>query len=252
MLKRSGIIFVFLLLTISYAQRPTTGRLWSYFNFTGLISKQLAFVVMPGFRYEFSRDEENNGTAKKTYFYELLTGPVYIVKGNCWTLKLPVWYYYMGFPISAQDDYFYSHNIELLPIIEFRKNRFTLSSRTIFHNTVYASIYETAHDRKGYGLVIREMIKASYSLNDDIELLVAEEPFFGVIEDSEAEVHGLGYWQKGFRMNRIYAGGTIRMSKYFSISPQYVFETNYDSDGQLASINHYLFITLSYALKLFD
>jgi hypothetical protein len=252
MSKKSGVLFFFFILTLSFAQRPIAGRLWTYVNFTGLLSNEFAFVIMPGFRYEFSRKDENNGVAKKTYFYELLTGPVYIIKIKDWILKLPVWYYYMGFPVAPQDDYFYSHNLEFLPIVEFRSSDFTFISRTIFHNTIYASIYEQGGDRKGYGLVIREMFKICYQLSDRVDILIADEPFFGVIEDSEASIHPLGYWQKGFRMNRLYAGCNIRMTKHLSLSPQYVFETNYDTNGQLDAVNHYLFLTISCAVRFFE
>jgi hypothetical protein len=207
---------------------------------------------MPGFRYEFSRKVENNGAARKAYFYELLTGPVYIIKNDPWIFKFPVWYYYMGFPVVLQDDYYFSHNMEFLPTVEFHSSDFTLISRTIFHNTIYASIYEQEKDRKGYGLVVREMIKVSYRLSNNVNLLIAEEPFFGVIEDSEASIHPLGYWQNGFRMNRLYAGCNIRISNHLSLLPQYIFETNYDTDGHLDAVNHYLFLTVAYTLKFFE
>lgn len=252
MAKRSCVLGFFLLLTFSFAQYPTTARFWGYANCVGLISKNFTFVVMPGVRYEFKRSDEYDTPAKKMYLYELLTGPVYIIKSNAWIFKFPLWYYYMGFPVSGQDDYFYSHNLEFLPIIEYRFGDFTMCSRTIFHNTIYASVYETSSEKRGYGLVIREMLRFSYRLSENIEILVAAEPFFGVIEDSEAAAHPIGYWQNGFRMNRLYIGSNIRLTKFLSLSPQHIFETNYDTNGHLNGVNHYIFITLSYAVKLFE
>jgi hypothetical protein len=251
-MARKYAFLVFLFVTICFSQQPSAARLWTYANCTGLLSKNLAFVIMPGMRYEFLRRDDIADKAKNVYFYELLAGPVFIMKHKAWTLKLPFWYYYMGFPIAAQDDYFYAHNLEFLPIIEFRKNDLTFISRTIFHNTVYATVYEEDDDRKGYGLVIREMFRVDYHLNDNIVLVLADEPFFGVIEDRDALVHPLGYWANGFRMNRVYAGCNVQLNKHLSFSPQYVFETSYDTDGQLDAVNHYLFLTLTYVLKLFN
>jgi hypothetical protein len=41
------------------------------------------------------------------------------------------------------------------------------------------------------------------------------------------------------------------LTPFLSFSPQYVFETNYDYDGHLAAANHYVYVTLSYTVKLF-
>lgn len=67
----------------------------------------------------------------------------------------------------------------------------------------------------------------------------------------EASPNPIGYWQKGFRMNRIYAGCKFNFTPFLSFSPQYVFETNYDYDGYLSAVNHYAHVTLSYTVKLF-
>jgi hypothetical protein len=241
---------VLLLCTSLYTQQPTTARFWGYANVTGVLAKSWAFVIMPGVRYEFARSDDVGSPAKKLYFTELLTGPVYVLRHQCITFKLPLWYYYMGFPVSGREDNFYSHNIEFLPIIEYRLDRLKLTSRTIFHNTVYASIYETDALRNGYGLVVRQLFRADYGINNTLSITAAEEPFFGVIEDSEASPHVLGFWPGGFRMNRLYVGIGFQVSQVLNISPQYVFETTYNDEVELTGINHYLHVTITYTLKM--
>jgi hypothetical protein len=83
-----------------------------------------------------------------------------------------------------------------------------------------------------------------------ITAIAGEEPFFGVIEDAEAPPHPLGFWEQGFRMNRIYAGFSVRPVKRLSISPQYVYETTYDSEGHVSATNHYFFLTIAYVLQV--
>jgi hypothetical protein len=237
-------------LCMVFAQQPVTGRVWSYINCTGILTSRWAYVMMPGFRYEFARDDAQNSDTKKMYFYELLTGPVFITRANRLTIKIPFWYYYMGFPVAGTDNYYYSHNVELLPIIEYRSNRVLFTSRTIFHNTVYASVYETDEMRKGYGLVVRQLFKLEYFLNPGLSVVCAEEPFLGVIEDGQAPAHALGYWQRGFRMNRIYLGMGIKLNQALNISPQYVFETTYGESTELTGINHYLHVMLTWVVRL--
>lgn len=232
-----------------YAQHPTTGRFWGYANMTAVLAKNWALVIMPGMRYEFARSDDPGSPAKNLYFTELLTGPVYVRRHKDLVFKLPVWYYYMGFPVSGTEDHFHSHNIEFLPIIEYRMGKLKVTSRTIFHNTVYASIYETDALRNGYGLVVRQLFRADYGLNDMMSITAAEEPFFGVIEDSEAPAHVLGFWHRGFRMNRVYLGIGLQVSQ-FNISAQYVLETTYGDETELTGVNHYVHVTISYTLKM--
>ena len=236
--------------SITFAQTPVAGRLWSYGNITGVINKNLVWVAMPGLRYEFSRHDSLASPTKDLYFIELLTGPTYSFHIKQASIKLPLWYYYMGFPIKAQDRYYYTHNIEFLPIVSYSFHTFTITSRTILHNTVYASVYDTNAQKSGYGLVIRQLIQVNVALSPHMRVTIGEEPFFGVIEDTEAMPHPLGYWQKGFRMNRVYAGFAIKLLSYLTISPYYVYETTYDSEGHLSGTNHYAFIVLSYVFKV--
>lgn len=231
------------------AASATTGRFWTYFNLAALVSNNWSFVAMPGVRYEFARtDDALLRPRKEFYFYELLIGPTYARTWGRFSMKLPFWYYYMGFP--SKDAYDFSHNIEFLPIFNFRAGKILLTSRTIFHNTVYASVYETPELRKGYSLVIRQYFEMAYGLNQRLSLQLADEPFFGVLEDSEAPPSAIGFWPTGFRLNRIYAGLKFQVTPYFSLAPLYVFETAYD-EGRVTDTNHYIFLSFNYLLKLF-
>lgn len=252
---RKIIILLYLIMcvsTVHAASYPRGGRIWTYANLTTVLSPDWAVVVMPGCRYEFARsDPFRNVSAMRFYFLELFAGPVYTITFTpSFRLKLPLWYYYMGYPIYDTDDYYYSHNIEFLPIVELNTQKLTFVNRTIFHNTVYASIYETDELRRGYGLVLRQMLKLDYKLNERYSIFAAEELFWGVIEDKEAPPHTLGYWAHGFRMNRLYTGVNIRLTPNFLISPQYVYETLYEQ-STVVSENHYLFCTFTGIVKLF-
>jgi hypothetical protein len=237
------------LLTIPrFGAGATTGRFWSYFNAISIFNQNWSLLIMPGIRYEFARSDALVRPKNEFYFYELFTGPTYTKTWNRFTMQLPIWYYYMGFP--SPDAYAYSHNIEFLPIFIYRWERFSLTSRTIFHNTIYASVYETSAQKKGYSLVIRQLLQLGYTINQRFSMLLAEEPFFGVIEDDGAPPSPIGFWSKGLKLNRLYAGFQYKITPAIVISPHYVLETAYDA-GKLTDTNHYLFVTLSYTHKFF-
>jgi hypothetical protein len=241
---------IFLLAVPHPGASATTGRVWSYLNLTSIISPNWSFNIMPGLRYEFTRtDDPSLRPNKEFYFYELLTGPTWTKRCGRITLRIPLWYYYMGFP--SPDEYFYAHNIEFLPILSYRSGKLGLTSRTIFHNTIYASVYDTSKLKTGYSLVIRQLLQVAYSVDQQWSIMVADEPFFGVIEDEEAPPSAIGFWPKGFRLNRLYAGFQYRISPRIAITPQYVLETAYD-DGSRTDTNHYLFVTFSYAFSFCD
>jgi hypothetical protein len=233
-----------------FAQTPTSARIWMYGNLTTVMHPNIAYVIMPGFRYEFARDDEMGSEEKGLYFYELLTGPVFGVRLKNSSIKLPLWYYYMDFPVRSSDDHYFSHNIELLPIITLRCKPVVITSRTIFHNTLYASVYGEDTLNSGYGLVLRQLVRLDIPISKAVIATIGEEPFFGIIEDAQAPPHPLGFWERGFRMNRVYIGCIIRPFDRLSVSPQHVYETTYDSEGTLTARNHYFFLTISYTLQL--
>ncbi len=249
----------------SFAAVPTTGRTWGYFNLTTLLSPNWAFVVMPGHRYEFSRSNDPNQSEIKTYFYELFAGPVYVTKlSKNLKLKLPLWYYYMGFDFAnhnakgAIGDYLYSHNIEFLPILEYKYKNFVFMNRVIFHNKIYAKnkIYDAADVNSGFSMLIREKFQITYILNKSLGFILADEIFIGAVEDSDTKKMPQGepfFALQKFNKNRLYVGMFYKFTPFLSIVPQYVYETNYipKEDYKLKDKHHYINVTLSYVLKLF-
>ncbi|HSV98021.1 MAG TPA: DUF2490 domain-containing protein [Spirochaetota bacterium] len=249
------------------AKAPYTGRTWEYVNVTMLLSPNWAFMVMPGHRFEFYRGADSKSSAKETFLWEFFAGPIYIHKFESFTFKLPLWYYYMGFPVDGNDgkpkvageDRFYSHNIEVVPIFEFSVDALKVTSRTIFHNKVYAdnNIYVTENQKKGYSLLIREMIMLEYALTPMFSLLLGNEVFVGVKEDGGTKDLGrIGepfYERNGFSENRLHAGFNVKFNPTLSLSPQYIYNTTYkpESGYRLTSRNHYIMLTLNYVLKLY-
>lgn len=255
------------------AKAPYTGRTWEYVNVTLLLSPNWAFMVMPGHRFEFYRGADSTSNAKETFLWEFFAGPIYIHKFESFTFKLPLWYYYMGFPIDGDDkkpkvpgnDRFWSHNIEVVPIFEFNVDALKVTSRTIFHNKVYADnrFYTTANQKKGHSLLIRQMLMLEYALNPMFSLLLGDEIFVGVKEDGgtndirkpngDRNIGEPLYERKGFSENRLHAGFNVKFSPALSLSPQYVYDTTYlpESGYRLTSRNHYIMLTLTYVLKMY-
>jgi len=251
------------------AEKPYTGRTWEYVNVTLLLSPNWAFMVMPGHRFEFYRGADPKSDAKETFLWEFFAGPIYIQKFESFTFKLPLWYYYMSFPWDgddkkpkdSDDGRRWSHNIEVVPIFEFNVDALKVTSRTIFHNKVYAKneLYTTANQRKGYSLLIRQMLMLEYALNPMFSLLLGDEIFVGVKEDggtknlSEVKIGEPFYERKGFSENRLHAGFNVKFNPALSLSPQYVYDTTYlpESGYRLTSRNHYIMLTLNYVLKLY-
>jgi hypothetical protein len=230
------------------ADPPKAARGWAYANLLTMLSPEWGLFAMPGVRYEFSRSA---GPEKRHYFDEFFVGPMYVRKSGKLTFKMGLWYYFMGYPNRATGDFNWSHNVELVPQIDYRLWRFTLTNRVILHNTFYASVYRPLRQRAGWGTVLREMVQATFWATEGFGITAADEPFFGVIEDADAKPNAIGYWPHGIGLNRVYAGVTWKIDKAVTLTPQYVYETSYDTKGTLTGINHYLFTTLSWALKAY-
>ncbi len=233
----------------------TEGQLWLYGNITGVVTPSWAYTVMPGIRYEFADSLEDAGGVT---MYELFTGPMFTHRFGQLRFRLPLWYYYMGFPISATNDYFDSHNLELIPMLDYSWGRVTLSSRSIFHNKLYAdnSVFATESQRNGYSLLLRQMLQVSYALSSTLAVTLADEVFVGLVEDEETNDMARGepfFEREGFSMNRVYAGASVTIVPGISVAPQYVLETHHDpdNDSELTRVRHYLFVTLNGVVNLF-
>ena len=255
--------------TNANAAVPTYHRTWTYLNCTLLLSPNWAWTIMPGHRYEFFDDTQVDDEGRGNQFYEFFTGPIFITKLNDnVTFKLPIWYYYMGFPNIAQkpatrrdNDYFYSHNLEVVPIFEVRLGSLTIANRIILHNKLYANnaVYTEEAQRRGWSLLMREMVTLTYSLTDSFALTMGDEVFIGLVEDRGTnEIRGAAigepfFEQNGFSMNRFYAGFIYKFTPFVNVVPQYILETlhNPSDDYEFYKKGHYLFVTINYALKLY-
>lgn len=271
-----------LLATAQVAQAADTqaeqeGRAWFYGNFTAALTPHWSFTVMQGLRYEFARWDAIKGPAgnapesRDFYLTETFVGPNYTHKIGNLTLKGSLWYYYIGYPQRKEsnlqltdDKYNYSSNIEVIPTAEYRWGRFTFIDRVILHNTIFADTYQWNSQRWGFGTVLRELLQVRFAATDRLGVLLGDEPFFGIIEDGDtsklktaagapAGYSPLGYWKDGFRLNRVYLGVDYKITPSLTVTPMYMFETTVSATDStdVTANGHYLFVTLSYLLKLF-
>ena len=294
------------------ADKPTKqeGRVWYDQNLTLAFTPNWSFTVMPGVRFEYARSREDSAGVQ---FLEFFIGPNYTYKWKNFTFKGSLWYYYMGYPARGrqalqppdytatdctkltppgkplpaycQSTYSFSHNLEIIPAVEYRLGRWSFYDRIIFHNTFYADIYNSdyvdpndstfklsaADQRWGWGTVLREMLQARYALTDRLGVLLADEVFFGIAEDTDTskefkknadgktitEGSGYlpqGYWKTGFRQNRIYLGIDYKVTPTLTVAPMYMLEIDASpvNSSDVSDISHNLFIVATYVAKMFD
>jgi hypothetical protein len=265
------------------------GRVWIYQNLTLAFTPNWSLTSMPGGRVEFARSREDKAGF---HFLEYFVGPNYTYKWQDLTVKGSLWYYYMGYPQVGRNtlgsaglactsnpnnycnsNYNFSHNIEIIPSAEYRFGRWSIYDRVIFHNTFYADTYSTVQkttdggslsvpkQRWGLGTVLRELIQVRYALTDRLGVSLADELFFGILEDSDtkkiannAGYKGTGYWKGGYRLNRTYVGIDFKVTPALTVAPMYLLElmSSPTDGGDLTDISHTLFVTVSYVVKLFD
>lgn len=238
----------------------TTLRGWGYINATVKLSPNWAFTAMPGYRYEFSREQDGKTLDEKQNFYnELFIGPVYNTMLGKVKFSMPIWYYYMAFPDNEDpDNYNDAHNLALIPVFAYKMDRFIFVSRTILHNTFYASVQKEALEEKaeGYGLLWRQMLLVNYAITKKIIVYAGDEIWVGAIENKDVTPHPIGYFPKGFTRNRVIAGTKFVINKSFSIVPEYIYETWYGTFDDLIPAleknevwmkNHYIKLTVNYS-----
>src|ERR1700690_429822 len=282
------------------------GRIWDDQNLTLAFTAQWSFTVMPGARTEFARSREDSAGVQ---FLEFFIGPNFTYKLGNLTLKGSLWYYYMGYPTrgriteqpqgsenlkcnlqlsatasNCQSTYSFSHNLEIIPAAEYRIGRWSIYDRVIFHNTFYADVYNTdfvsptdpafklsvADQRWGWGTVLRELIQGRYALTDRLGVLLADELFFGIIEDSDTSklfklaadgtthvasgYSAPGYWKDGFRYNRTYVGIDFKVTPALTVAPMYMMEIGVSpvDSGDVTDIAHNLFVVVTYVAKMYE
>jgi hypothetical protein len=216
-------IGLFSLLTvagIARADQPAKqeGRVWIDQNFLLQFSPEWSWTTMPGMRFEYARSREG---AAGLQFLELFFGPNYTHRWTNFTLKVGLWYYYMGYPgrdrlvetsafngtmmcssgvvedACKTSTYNFSHNLEIVPSGEYRFGKWSLYDRVILHNTFYADAYSSPaitgdgatlsvnDQRWGLGTVLRELLQVRYSVTDRLGVFVSDEVFFGILEDGD-------------------------------------------------------------------
>jgi hypothetical protein len=267
------------------------GRIWFDQNLTLAFVPQWSFTIMPGFRTEFARSREDVAGVQ---FLEFFIGPNFTYKLGNLTLKGSLWYYYMGYPTRGRQalqastnyttlgcnnaalgtasvctpTYNFSHNLEIIPAAEYRVGRWSFYDRIIFHNTFYADAYNTdmpnlsvGSQRAGWGTVLREMLQARYALTDRLGILLADEVFFGIAEDSDTSKIAsgggykvTGYWKDGFRQNRIYLGIDYKVTPALTVTPMYMLEIDADrlNSSDVSDVSHNLFIIATYVAKMYE
>lgn len=291
-----GIVSLIALGTVAQAANQPArqeGRIWIDSNLTLLFSPNWSLTTMPGARVELARTREDKAGL---HFLEFFFGPNYTYKTQNLTIKGSLWYYYMGYPSEGRNtiryfkdsntwqatcdssgaycpsNYNFSHNLEIIPTIEYRVGRWSIYDRVIFHNTFYADSYNTANGdtdvgslRAGWGTVLRELLQVRYALNDRMGVLLADEVFFGIKEDSDTrklkKLDGspagylpTGYWKNGYRLNRIYAGIDFKVTPTFTVAPMYTLEvmSSPTNGSDVTDVTHTLFMVATYVVKLFD
>lgn len=248
--------------TAQAADAPTKqeGRVWIYQNFVLALSPNWSVTTMPGGRAEFARSREGKAGMQ---LIELFFGPNYTYKTGNLTLKGSLWYYYMGYPQRGREvpgkandcstppmdaakslyctsTYNFSHNLEIIPSVEYRFGRWSVYDRVILHNTFYADVYSTpnptlnlsvADQRLGLGTVLRELIQLRFAVNDRLGVSLMDEVFLGIKEDGDTskikDSKGYiptGYWKHGFRANRTYIGIDYKVTPNFILAPMYMVE----------------------------
>jgi len=281
--------------TARAADLPTKqeGRVWIDQNFVLAFSPNWSLTTMPGARVEYARSREGKGGLQ---FLELFFGPNYTYKTGSWTLKGSLWYYYMGYPQRGREIpdkpstsdcsaapmgsspnctslYNFSHNLEIVPSVEYRWGRWSIYDRVIFHNTFYADAYSTPNptlnlsvsdQRWGWGTVLRELLSGRFAINDRLGVSLMDEAFIGIIEDADTsklkDANGqpsgylaTGYWKHGLRCNRTYLGFDYKVTPNFTIAPMYMVEIGLSATNStdVTDVAHTLFMVATITASTF-
>jgi hypothetical protein len=259
------------------------GRVWIDQNFVLAFSPNWSLTTMPGARSEYARSRGEGEAGLQ--LLELFFGPNYTYKTGNWTIKGSLWYYYMGYPLRGRTVpgkpfdcsaapmgsspnctslYNFSHNLEIIPSVEYRMGRWSFYDRVILHNTVYADVYTTSDQRLGWGTVVRELLQVRYALTDRLGVSLMDEVFLGAIEDGDTrtlkDAKGnptgyipTGYWKRGLRANRTYLGIDYKVAPNFTIAPMYMVEIGMSptDSTDVTDVAHTLFVVATVTAATF-
>ncbi len=228
------------------AEAPSYSRIWLYGDLNLRLLHNWSIDLIPGVRFEPSR---SIGDSKGHYMTELFVGPSYNLKSGPLSFRLALWYYYTGFPIQETGAHEYTHSLELVPTVAYELGQWRFESRTILHNILYASQAD-ASARWGYSLVLRQMLRVKYYVLPWLALLLAEEPFLGLIKNQSVQPSMTGFWPRGLQLNRIYVGVEVSPIKEMTLVPQYIYETALGDETNVVGHGHYFFLTVVGRLNL--
>lgn len=244
---------------------------WVYFNGNVLFSPSWSLHVMPGHSYEYWTDAEtatgDSVDPKGTFLTELFIGPWYTMTINDkLKVKVGLEYYYMGFSITAEADVidFTNHCVEFIPVIEYKINdKFSIASRTIFHNVLKTSEKKSvagSESYSGWGLLARELITISYNVSDLITLSLGNEFFYGIKEAEGLVTTTKLPKTKGYNENRVIPGITLKnLAPGFNLTANYIWRTPFamvDSaaykEGEITKNMNYVQLIASYTFKTYE
>jgi hypothetical protein len=288
------------------ADLPTKqeGRIWVDANMLLKLTPNWSWTTMPGVRDEFYRSREGNAGLQ---FLEFFFGPDYTHKFGDFTFKGSLWYYYMGYPQRGRlkenpangtlgcstaaigsttyctSLYNASHNIEIVPTLEYRFGRWSLYDRVILHNTFYADVYNTPYtdpnnaastlsvsdQRWGWGTVMRELLRVRYALTDKMGVFVSDEIFVTLLEDGDTSgmvkkntdgsltktgYNPMGYWKSGLRYNRTYLGIDYAVTPNLIVAPSYMIEIGLNpvDSTDITDITHTFFMVATISTSFFE
>ena len=257
-----GIIFLLMTASLNANSAPNTGRIWNYNIITANISKNFGIMTIPGFKYEYLRYSNGEKVESKgALAYEIFIGPYFATHIGKIKVMIPMVYHYMGFPDTPKASRFsYNHNVDIFPSLLYKQHKSMLQWRIFFHNTFYSTIYKYMpginESKTGYSLLLKFRATYSYWLSKKAALSLGDEFLYGLVENSDvAAKTGPGFTENGFDANRIRAGVILKITKNFTISPYYLYETTYAKNKitakkNLTSKSHYLFLVIKYNFKI--
>lgn len=254
--KIMGILFLLAAFRgqVSAKDLTATERVWNYTILTASISKDLGWIFIPGFKYEFLRTvggekEDSRGLL----VYELFVGPYFKTHINKVKVMVPLTYHYMRFPNTPKDGVCsFNHSIDLFPSFSYRTGKSTFQGRVFFHNTFYSSFYRYVPSiRKakfGYSLLCKLRVLYEYRISKRVGLAAGDEVVLGIIEDNNSPPKtGPGFTESGLDINKILLGFDLKVTKNLSIEPFYLYESFYTKNKntgnkELKLKSNYLFV----------
>ena len=253
---------LFLFLSADLFAETTSVRLWSYNQVYVTHGKKFGYRLLFSFMDEFAKSVNGSEMTPGGYsLTEFETGPEYHAKLGPFKLILPWWYHYLGFPnISKTGLYSYSHSIDMLPILVYKRGPWTFNNRFFLHNTFFSTLYEhipgIGEAKWGYSLMMKYRLKINYGLFKTASLFVFDEPVIGLIQDPNVPANnGPGFLEKGLDSNKVSLGMDWTISKAWSVELAYRYFIAYainktSGEKEMVKRTHFIFTFITYHFNL--